>query len=82
MSDVDAAVTALELPVSRTDRPDRDPAVVVAGLGLAATFPAVPAARALSSRVDARTAGGLLVAFGPLVLLPLGRLVLAGPSRL
>lgn len=82
VSDVDAAVTALELPVSRTDRPDRDPAVVVAGIGLAATFLAVPAALALSSRVDARTAVGLLVAFGPLFLLPIGLLVWAGLSRL
>lgn len=82
VSDVDAAVTALELPVSRTDRPDRDPAVVAAGIGLAATFLAVPAALALSSQVDARTAVGLLVAFGPLFLLPIGLLVWAGLSRL
>lgn len=82
VSDVDAAVAALELPVSRTDRPDRDPAVVVAGIALAAVFLAVPAALALSSRVDARTAVGLLVAFGPLFLLPIGLLVWAGLSRL
>lgn len=82
VGDLDAAVAALDLPVRRTDRPDRDPAVVVAGAVLALSFLVVPAALFVSPSVDDRTALGLLFAFGPLLLLPVVLLVWAGLSRI
>jgi len=81
VSDLDAAVEALDLPVRRTDRPDRDLAVVVAGVVLAASFLVVPAALFVSPEVDDGTAVGLLLAIGPWLLFLIVLLVWAGLMR-
>jgi hypothetical protein len=82
VSDLDAAVETLDLPVQRTDRPDRDPAVVVAAAVLAATFLVFPAALFFSPQVDDGTAAGITLVFAPFLLLPVGVLVWAGLSRI
>ena len=82
VSDLDAAVEALDLPVRRTERPDRDPAVVVAAAVLAATFLIFPGALFFSPQVDDGTAAGITLVFAPFLLLPVGALLWAGLSRI
>ena len=80
--DVDRAVERLDLPVARTDRPDRDPAAIAACAGLSLLFLAVPAGLFLTPRVETSTAVGVSVAFGPFFLLLVGVLVWAALSRI
>ena len=82
VSDVDRAVEALDLPVGRTERPARDPAVIVAAGVLALFFLAVPVGLFLTPRVDDATATGIAVAFGPFLLVPVVALLWAALSRI
>jgi hypothetical protein len=82
VSDADKAVETLDLPVARTDRPERDPAVIVAASLLALAFVAVPAGLFLSPQVDGATVAGLGVALGPVFFLPVGVLLWAALSRI
>ncbi|WP_251342587.1 DUF6498-containing protein [Haloplanus halophilus] len=82
VADADEAIETLDLPVERTDRPERDPAAIVAASLLALAFLAVPAGLVLAPQVDAATAAGVGVAVGPFLLLPVGVLVWAALSRI
>ena len=81
VDDLDRAVETLELPVEPDDRPDREPAVILAAAGLVGAFAAVPAALIASSAVSTAEAVGIVVAFGPFLLLPVGVLIWAALSR-
>ena len=82
VTDLDAAIETLDLPVRRTERPDRDPAVVVAAAVLAATFLVFPGALFFSPQVNDGTAAGITLVFAPFLLLPVGVLLWAGLSRI
>lgn len=82
VTDLDAAIETLGLPVRQTERPDRDPAVVVAAAVLAAAFLVFPGALFLSPQVNDGTAAGITLVFAPFLLLPVGVLLWAGLSRI
>jgi hypothetical protein len=82
VTDLDAAIETLDLPVRQTERPDRDPAVVVAATVLAATFLVFPGALFFSPQVTDGTAAGITLVFAPFLLLPVGVLLWAGLSRI
>jgi hypothetical protein len=82
VADLDAAVATLDLPVTDTDRPDRDPAVIAAASLLALSFLAVPAGLALSPQMDNAQLAGLAVALGPVFLLPVGLMLWAALRRI
>ena len=82
VTDLDAAIETLDLPVRQTERPDRDPAVVVAAAVLAATFLVFPGALFFSPQVNDGTAAGITLVFAPFLLLPVGVLLWAGLSRI
>ena len=81
VADLESAIETLDLPVSPEDRPERDPAVIAAASGLAACFGLVPLALILSSSVSGTEAAGILLAFGPFLLLPIGLMAFAALSR-
>lgn len=82
VADLESAIETLDLPVTPEDRPERDPAVIVAAAGLAACFGLVPLALILSSTVSTTEAAGILLAFGPFFLIPIGLMVFAALSRI
>ncbi|QAU14435.1 hypothetical protein EKH57_16150 [Halorubrum sp. BOL3-1] len=81
VSDLESAIETLDLPVTPEDRPERDPAVVAAATGLAVCFGLVPLALILSSRVSGTEVAGILLAFGPFFLIPIGLMAFAALSR-
>jgi hypothetical protein len=81
VDDLERAVETLGLPVEPEARPERDPAVILAGVGLAASFGAVPVALFASAAVGAGEAVAIIVALGPFFLLPIGAALWAALSR-
>ena len=79
--DLDAAIETLDLPVQREERPERDPAVIAASVGLILCFAAVPIGLLFTSQVSQTEAFGILTVFGPFFLIPIGALMWAALSR-
>jgi hypothetical protein len=82
VSNIDTAVETLDLPVTQTDRPDRDLAVMGAATALALSFLVVPIGMYFSEKVAATTAIGFTVVAGPFLFIPVGLLIYAGLSRI
>jgi hypothetical protein len=81
VTDLDATIETLELPVSDPARPDRDSAVIASALVLALFFLAVPAGLALSPNVDTAQLIGLAIGVGPIFLLPVVLMIWAALRR-
>ncbi|ERG93752.1 DUF6498-containing protein [Haloquadratum walsbyi] len=82
VSNIDTAVETLDLPVTQTDRPDRDLAVMGAATALALSFLVVPIGMYVSEKVAATTAIVFTVVAGPFLFIPVGLLIYAGLSRI
>jgi hypothetical protein len=74
VADLDRAIETLDLPVQRDERPSRDPGVIAASIGLVLCFAAVPVGLLFTSRISQTEAVGILTAFGPFFLIPIGAL--------
>ena len=70
VTDLNATVETLELPVTDPARPERNSAVIASALVLALFFLAVPVGLAFSPKVDTAQLIGLSVGVGPIFLLP------------
>jgi len=70
VTDLDATIETLELPVADPARPERDSAIIASALVLALFFLAVPAGLAFSPKVDTAQLIGLSIGVGPIFLLP------------
>jgi len=82
VTDLDQAIETLGLPVRREERPSRDTAVIAASIGLILCFGAVPVGLLFTSQVSQTEAFGILAAFGPFFLIPIGALLWAALSRI
>ncbi|TSD16307.1 hypothetical protein DP107_03035 [Haloglomus irregulare] len=82
VTDLDATIETLELPVADPVRPDRDPTVIAAAVLLALFFLAVPVGLAFSPRVDTAQLIGLAIGVGPMFLLPVGLMLWAALRRI
>jgi hypothetical protein len=81
VSDLDATIETLELPVADPARPERDSAVIASALVLALFFLAVPAGLAFSRKVDTAQLIGLSIGVGPIFLLPVVLMIWAALRR-
>jgi hypothetical protein len=70
VTDLDATIETLELPVTDPARPERDSSVIASALVLALFFLAVPAGLVFSPKVDTAQLIGLAIGAGPIFLLP------------
>ncbi|WP_245575952.1 DUF6498-containing protein [Haloplanus natans] len=82
VTDLDATIETLELPVSDPARPERDSAVIASALLLALSFLAVPAGLAVSPNVDTAQLIGLAIGVGPIFLLPVVLMIWAALRRM
>jgi hypothetical protein len=82
VADLDAAVEALDLPVTDPTRPERDPAVIVSASLLALCFLAVPVGLVFSPEPNDTQLLGLAVGVGPFFLLPVLLMVWAALRRI
>ncbi|WP_235271442.1 DUF6498-containing protein [Halorubrum saccharovorum] len=82
VTDLDEAIETLDLPVRREERPARDPAVIVASVGLILCFAAVPLGLLVTPQISQTEAFGILGAFGSFFLIPIGALLWAALSRI
>ena len=82
VTDLDATIETLELPVADRARPERDSAVIASALLLVLFFAAVPAGLALSPTIDTAQLIGLAIGVGPIFLLPIVLMIWAALRRI
>jgi hypothetical protein len=82
VSDLDGAVEKLGLPVTQTDRPERDLAIVGSALALVVFFLAVPVGLVLSPEVAKTELAAIAVIVGPLFAIPIVGLAWVALSRI